>query len=162
MCLGECLNHSQFSKKGNHYVYEIEELLAGYAKFLEQDGELFKKLAKGQAPKTMVIACSDSRVDPVTIFGVQPGEIFVVRNVAALVPPYVENYDRHHGTSAAIEFAVRHLKVSKIIVMGHSECGGIKYLLNPPKKESYESFIGPWVNIAKEAKEKVVELPNTP
>ncbi|MBN9981001.1 carbonic anhydrase, partial [Listeria monocytogenes] len=81
-------------------------------------------MSKGQSPKVMVIACSDSRVDPAQIFDTSPGEIFVVRNVANLVPPF-ELDGRRHGVSAALEFAVTQLEVSEIVVMGHGQCGGV-------------------------------------
>ncbi len=107
-------------------------LLAGYRRFRELRYEAekarWRELAEGQSPRALVIACSDSRADPATIFDTDPGEIFVVRNVANLVPPYEPNGGRH-GVSAALEFAVTQLKVPEIIVMGHERCGGIKAAL---------------------------------
>ena len=103
-------------------------LLEGYRRFrsnrYEAERGHWKELAEGQAPRAIVIACCDSRADPATIFDTDPGEIFVVRNVANLVPPYEANGGRH-GVSAALEFAVTQLKVPEIIVMGHERCGGI-------------------------------------
>ncbi|EAR23165.1 carbonic anhydrase [Nitrococcus mobilis] len=134
----------------------IDLLLAGYrsyrALFYEKRGDLTRKLAReGQSPKVLVIACSDSRVDPAVLFNADPGEIFVVRNIAALVPPYTPD-DKHHGTSAAIEFAVRDLNVKDIVVLGHSSCGGMKALSKLARGEVVDrEFIGPWVEVAHEA-----------
>lgn len=152
------------SRPSSQHNDEISRLIMGYQQFRSQyfknpKNTLFKDLVdKGQSPKIMVIACSDSRVDPSTILGGLPGELFVVRNVANLIPPY-DNDPKHHGTSAALEFAVQSLKVHHIIVLGHSHCGGIRALLKPPRhsKNSKESsFITSWMNIANEAKEKVL------
>jgi carbonic anhydrase len=106
----------------------MDQLLSGYQRFrarrwIEQR-DLFTHLAEGQKPRILVIACSDSRVDPAQIFDVAPGELFVVRNVAALVPP-CEQGEGLHGTSAAIEFAVEALGVKTVLVMGHARCGGV-------------------------------------
>ncbi|MBF0439077.1 MAG: carbonic anhydrase [Magnetococcales bacterium] len=131
----------------------INRFLVGFRGFREryflQGASLFETLVNtGQRPKTLVVACSDSRVDPAILFGVEPGEIFVIRNVANLIPPY-EPDGRHHGTSAALEFAVRDLQVRDILVLGHSSCGGIGALRdylsgNHPQKRE---FIVPWVSI---------------
>jgi len=103
-------------------------LLEGYRRFranrYEAEKARFRQLAEGQAPRAVVIACSDSRADPATIFDTDPGEIFVVRNVANLVPPFEKGGGRH-GVSAALEFAVTQLNVPEIVVMGHERCGGI-------------------------------------
>jgi carbonic anhydrase len=141
---------------------KIEQLLQGFERFredyFEKDTALFRKLAThGQKPSTLLISCSDSRVDPAILFGVAPGELFVVRNVANLVPPY-EPDNRLHGTSSAIEFAVRDLKVSQIIILGHSNCGGIHALCNHIRGEvSEREFIARWVSIAAEAVEPYVD-----
>ena len=107
-------------------------LLEGYRRFrsnrYEAERGHWKELAEGQAPRAIVIACCDSRADPATIFDTDPGEIFVVRNVANLVPPFEANGGRH-GVSAALEFAVTQLKVPEIVVMGHERCGGIQAAL---------------------------------
>lgn len=137
---------------------EIEELLKGFRRFrstwFQENRALFSHLVKeGQAPKTMIIACSDSRVDPAIILDADPGDLFVVRNVANLVPP-CERSDLYHGTSAALEFAVCHLKVSNLVVLGHAHCGGIKALMKSPEREN-EGFIGTWVQIAAPARDKV-------
>jgi len=129
----------------------IERLKAGFRAFrsihYEARPEIYQELADGQHPEVLLIACSDSRVDPAILLNAQPGELFVVRNVANLVPPY-EPDGRHHSTSAAIEFAVRDLKVRHVVILGHSRCGGIKAL-----REGVEGrdFIGPWTSLAAEA-----------
>jgi len=117
------------------------------------------ELNEGQSPRVMVIACSDSRVDPAQIFDTSPGEIFVVRNVAALVPPFETNPGRH-GVSAALEFAVQVLKVGEIVVMGHGKCGGCKAALSHSLKDAPPGeggFIHNWIELLDEAREKVVE-----
>lgn len=107
-------------------------LLEGYRRFranrYEAESEKWRQLAEGQAPRAVVIACSDSRADPATIFDTDPGEIFVIRNVANLVPPYEASGGRH-GVSAALEFAVTQLNVPEIVIMGHERCGGIQAAL---------------------------------
>jgi len=134
----------------------MERLIAGYRRFREtywsQNKSVFQALAAGQAPRAMVITCADSRVDPQLIFDAKPGEIFCVRNVANLVPPYAPDSD-HHGTSAALEFAVRSLKVEHIIVLGHAQCGGIQALL---KGGEQGDFIGRWMEIAAPARERAL------
>lgn len=117
-------------------------------KYLEQI-EHYQKLAKGQAPKFMAIACGDSRVCPTSILGFEPGEAFVVRNVANLVPPY-ENGPTE--TNAALEFAVNSVKVENILVMGHSCCGGIRALMSMHDDVETSSFIGSWVTVGKNAR----------
>ena len=111
---------------------EVSSLVDGYQRFREQgwltERERWSALSEGQQPQVMVIACSDSRVDPALIFDTRPGEIFVVRNVAALVPPF-ETTPGNHGVSAALEFAVQVLKVREVVVMGHGMCGGCKAAL---------------------------------
>lgn len=108
------------------------DLLAGYRRFratrYERKRDQWRKLAEGQSPRAIIIACCDSRADPATIFDADPGEIFVVRNVANLVPPFESDGGRH-GVSAALEFAVTQLKVREIVVMGHEHCGGIQAAL---------------------------------
>lgn len=132
------------------------KLLDGYAKFREQylseENSAWRNWAKGgQNPKVMIIACSDSRVNPVIITNSGLGEIFIVNNVANLVPPYKKDEATYHGTSAAIEFAVTQLKVEHIIIMGHSGCGGIRALMSEDNSDKEFSFIRPWMEIVKEA-----------
>ena len=105
---------------------------------------------KGQTPHTLVIACSDSRVDPSIILNTGPGDIFVIRNVANLVPAYDSDFSHCHGTSAAIEYAVKHLKVKNILILGHTHCGGIHNLLCQPLNR--HDFIDTWLSIAEEAR----------
>ena len=129
-----------------------KSLLKGYSDFrsgkLASEKERYRKLAEqGQAPETLVIACCDSRAAPETIFNALPGEIFVVRNVANLVPPY-EPDGHYHSTSAALEFAVQSLRVKHIVVLGHGRCGGISAALNPVAAPlSPGDFIGKWMEL---------------
>jgi carbonic anhydrase len=110
----------------------------------------------GQDPQVMIISCSDSRVDPETIFTAMPGELFVVRNVAALVPPY-ETGGKYHGVSTAIEFAVMNLRVKHLIVMGHSGCGGVKAALDQSAAIQTEAqFISRWMSMLDDARLRVV------
>ncbi len=138
------------------------DLIDGYRRFRvnEWNGqrERWAELAQGQSPKVMVIACSDSRVEPSVIFDARPGEMFVVRNVAALAPPF-ETAPGHHGVSAALEFAVTQLEVEEIIVLGHGLCGGCAAALigqfdDAPHGEGH--FIAEWVSLLDHAREKVV------
>lgn len=143
----------------------IKKLLDGFNLFrnlyFEQDRSLFNELSEGQSPKVLVIGCSDSRVDPAILTQSSPGDIFVVRNVANLVPPY-EMGGGFHGVSAAIEFAVQDLRVENIVILGHEMCGGINAMMSGSHDHS-ESFIGRWVRIAKPAKARVIAAnPNTP
>jgi carbonic anhydrase len=129
----------------------MDPLLAGYRRFRAetwpQQRARFEQLAaQGQKPHTMVIACSDSRVDPQMIFSAGPGELFVLRNVANLVPPYMPD-TAFHGTSAAVEFAVRVLRVGRIVVMGHALCGGIRAVIEGAPPEAPD-FVAGWIGIA--------------
>ncbi|RIV11641.1 carbonic anhydrase, partial [Klebsiella pneumoniae] len=109
----------------------------------------------GQKPQTLIIACCDSRSAPETIFDCGPGELFVMRNVANMVPPY-EPDGQYHATSAAIEYAVQVLKVKDIVVMGHGRCGGIQAALDPNLEPlSPGDFIGKWMNMVKSAAEQI-------
>lgn len=137
---------------------ELARLLAGYRRFREHgwspNRERWKALRDGQRPTVMVIACSDSRVDPSQIFDVDPGEIFVVRNVAALVPPF-ETAPGHHGVSAALEFAVQVLQVKEIVVMGHGMCGGCRAALTQELHGSIPGeggFIADWIGLLDDAR----------
>ncbi|KAG4921324.1 hypothetical protein JHK85_050927 [Glycine max] len=135
-----------------------ERIRTGFAHFknekFQKNPELYGELAKGQSPKFMVFACSDSRVCPSHILDFNPGEAFVVRNIANMVPPYDKT--KYSGTGAAIEYAVVHLKVENIVVIGHSCCGGIKGLMSIPDDGTTASeFIEHWVQICTPAKSKV-------
>lgn len=135
------------------------DLLSGYRLFrsgrFAEEAERFRALSAGQQPHTMIIGCADSRVDPATIFSAGPGELFVVRNVAALVPP-CEIDGGYHGTSAALEFAVTGLKVSNIIVMGHGLCGGVSASLALSEGSAVGSFLGPWVSILDKVRDEML------
>lgn len=137
-------------------------LLEGYHRFRETGWnphrERWQALREGQQPEVMVIACSDSRVDPSQIFDVDPGEIFVVRNVAALVPPF-ETSPGHHGVSAALEFAVQVLKVKEILVMGHGKCGGCKAALTQElhgTEPGEGGFIAEWIRMLDPVRDPIV------
>jgi carbonic anhydrase len=134
----------------------LSKILQGYQEFRKKyalgDNSIMQSLSyNGQQPKIMVIACCDSRVDPALILQCDPGDLFVVRNVANIVPPY-EKDEAHHGTSAALEFGVCFLEVEHLILLGHSQCGGIQALLN---KESLHQndFITNWVSLIKSDKD---------
>ena len=140
----------------------FETLLDGYRRFRRQDWARqrarWAELADGQSPATLVIACSDSRVDPSQIFDVSPGEIFVVRNVANLVPPFERDTSRH-GVSAAVEFAVTQIPVSEIVVLGHEYCGGCKAAMTQAfegAEPGKGGFIAHWVDMLDGARETVV------
>ena len=141
---------------------DFSGLIDGYRRFRDDDWqrqrERWAELSEGQSPKVMVIACSDSRVDPAQIFDVSPGEIFVVRNVANLVPPF-ENDTGRHGVSAALEFAVTQLEVPEVVVMGHESCGGCAAALSQRfrgAKPGAGGFIGHWVDMLDEARARIV------
>lgn len=146
---------------------DIDSYLAGFQRFRERyiEGEdsLFSRLREGQSPRTLVIACCDSRVDPAMLTGADPGDIFVVRNVANLVPPYRDGAEMP-GIRADIEFAVKGLNVEHVIILGHRACGGIQALMDGEgiDRRQFE-FIGKWVSIARRARERVLlEFPDLP
>ena len=148
-----------------------ERLVRGYRAFLDgrfaSERQRFRALAEtGQKPRIMLIGCSDSRVAPEVIFDASPGEIFVLRNVAALVPPYKPN-DDYHSTSAALEFGVMGLRVDHIVVMGHESCGGVKaYADNEAdpyiRPLSPGDFIGQWIKLIAPAAQKLGPPPAAP
>ena len=126
-----------------------KRLLDGYASFragrYAAEAERYRRLGEGlQRPSIMMIACCDSRAAPETIFDAGPGEIFVLRNVANLVPPYAPD-GRHHSTSAALEFAVLQLGVEHVVIMGHGRCGGIRAVVEAGDPLSTGDFIGKWL-----------------
>ncbi len=139
---------------------DIEKFIAGFerfhTKYFREDHSLFFGLRNEQKPRALVISCCDSRVDPVMLTGADPGDLFVVRNVANLVPPYIHE-TKAPGIRAAIEFAIKNLEVEHIIVLGHSNCGGIHALMSDEgsTKKHYE-FIGEWIGIAQHARENVL------
>src|SRR5262249_45589562 len=126
----------------------FKQILEGYQVFRKKyalgDQSIMQSLSEGQQPQVMVIACCDSRVDPALILQCDPGDLFVVRNVANIIPPY-EKDSRHHGTSAALEFGICFLKVKHLVLLGHSQCGGIQTLLNA-NRSSPNDFITSWVS----------------
>ncbi len=139
----------------------LSKLIEGYRRFRENDWARergrWSELAEAQNPRVMVLACADSRSDPAQIFDARPGEMFVVRNIAALAPPY-ETSSGFHGVSSALEFAVTQLSVGEILVMGHGMCGGCAAALtgqfdDTPPGEGH--FIADWVRILKGASEQV-------
>ncbi len=139
----------------------LTKLIEGYHRFREtgwkRERERWSELAEGQSPKTMVIACSDSRAEPAVIFDAKPGEIFVVRNVANLSPPF-ETAPGNHGVSAALEFAVTQLEVEEIVVMGHGSCGGCAAALTGQFDDAEHGeghFIAEWVELLREARDDV-------
>lgn len=128
---------------------KFEDLRAWYARLMSE----------GQRPRTMLISCCDSRMDTVAMFGAEPGDLFVVRNVANLIPPYAPDQD-HHGTSAAVEYAVTALKVAHIVVVGHSSCGGVAACHDmcsgaAPELDEASSFIGRWMDILRPGYERI-------
>lgn len=137
----------------------MEQLIAGYRRYREKRWPelraLHKRLAEaGQTPRTLVIACADSRVDPATIFDLGPGELFVVRNVANLAPPF-EQGAGFHGVSAAIEFAVKQLKVETVLVLGHAQCGGVAAALELRARQPESSFLDAWIGLLDPAKARI-------
>lgn len=138
----------------------MDALIDGFRRFrnttFEQNRSVYEALAQRQSPKVLLIGCSDSRVDPAIIFDAQPGEMFVLRNVANLIPPY-EPDEGHHGTSAAVEFAVRGLEVEHIIVLGHARCGGVRALVEGKATEDFD-FVKGWMRIARSARDRAMAL----
>jgi carbonic anhydrase len=136
-----------------------DRLVDGYRDFLASRLPLeqtrYRELAeRGQSPEIMVIGCADSRVSPEVIFNARPGELFVVRNVANLVPPYAPD-GQAHGVSAALEFGVAALKVQHIVVLGHAQCGGVKAFAEDAEPLSPGDFIGKWMSLMAPALDKV-------
>lgn len=142
-------------------------LVEGFKRFREQHFELndslYQQLVKqGQTPKILVVACCDSRVDPALVFNCDPGDLFVIRNVANLVPP-VEGHSGHHGTTAAIEYGVSTLGVEHIIVLGHAHCGGINALVKTGGVGTPGSYIDDWMCLVESARAEVMtEMPQAP
>lgn len=141
--------------------YFVQQYEAWKATKFAQNRDRYRHLAEeGQQPRAMVISCCDSRVNATAFFGSDPGELFIHRNIANLVPPYKPDGD-HHGTSAAIEYAVCALKVPHIVIIGHSSCGGVNgcYRMchgDAPELEKQSSFVGRWMDILRPAYDRVV------
>ncbi len=141
----------------------MEQLIEGYRIYRDKRWpklrDLHERLAAGgQSPRTLVIACADSRVDPATIFNAGPGELFVIRNVANLAPPF-EQGAGFHGVSAAIEFAVIQLKVETILVLGHAQCGGVAAALERRERDP-NSFLDAWIGLLDPAKKRLKGHPD--
>ena len=138
----------------------MEKLLDGIVKFRSKDFEahrdLFKTLKAEQKPHTLFIACSDSRVDPNLITGSLPGELFIIRNIANLVPPYRETTE-YAATTSAIEYAVMYLEVENIIVCGHSNCGGCAACLKPPALLSQMPHTKKWLKLARSVRDRILQ-----
>lgn len=139
----------------------MNALVDGYRRFRQgeytRELDRWQRLMEGQSPRTMIIACSDSRVDPSQIFDVSPGELFVVRNVAALVPPF-ETTPGQHGVSAALEFAVQFLKVEQVMVMGHGMCGGCQAALTQDlhgNRLGEGGFVANWIDMLDTVREPI-------
>ncbi len=139
------------------------DLIAGFHRFREQhfahDDALYRQLVQeGQAPKILVVGCCDSRVDPALVLDCAPGDLFVIRNVANLVPPDENRIGGRHGTSAALEYGVKTLGVEHVIVLGHAHCGGIRALMSGSGiADGQESFINSWMRLAEQARSKVLQ-----
>lgn len=143
---------------------DIERFITGFRDFKKDyfgpEATIDKPLHEGQSPKTMIIGCSDSRVDPAILTNAAAGDIFSVRNVANLVPP-MEKDNSHHGVSAALEYAVCHLNVDHVIVMGHTQCGGINALMQKSCCDEDDCFITNWMALAAPVREQIAaELPD--
>ncbi len=139
----------------------MDRLLSGFGRFRQQhfeaDHDLYDHLLEGQRPEVMVIACSDSRTDPAIICGAQPGDLFVVRNVAALVPP-PDIDGRPHGTAAAIEFGVVALGVQHVVVLGHSFCAGVRCLLEHDHGSRRFDYVSDWMAVARDVQQEMQGL----
>ncbi|AZN37278.1 carbonic anhydrase [Iodobacter ciconiae] len=139
---------------------DLHQFIEGFRDFQQQyfagETALFDRLRAGQTPTTVLIGCCDSRVDPAILTQCAPGEMFIIRNVANLVPPF-EQGTTNQGVSAALQYAVTVLNVSRIVVLGHSHCGGIKALMDSADIVDKDDFLGRWIHIASKAKERVLQ-----
>jgi len=146
-------------------MIDIKQLIQGFQRFREQHFEkhdtLYQQLVtEGQTPQVLVVACCDSRVDPALVFDCDPGDLFVIRNVANLVPP-LEGHSGHHGTTAAIEYGVSTLGVKHIVVLGHAHCGGIDSLVKTGGVGTPGSYIDDWMSLVESARAEVIaEMPH--
>lgn len=140
-------------------MHTIPKLIASYRAYRDtayrDHAGLYQELGQGQHPEVMVISCADSRVEPAEIFHAEPGDLFVIRNVANLVPPFVD--DGHpHSVDAALAYAVTVLKVKHVVVMGHCSCGGVAASLSAKKRDDLGPFIAPWVHLLDETRDDVL------
>jgi len=140
--------------------HDLEKFITGFEQFQKtyygEHQELIEELTQAQHPRTFLIGCCDSRVDPTHLIGAELGELFVSRNVANLVPPCQPSEGTHHGVSAAIQFAIQNLQVERIIVLGHARCGGIRALMDDARVKEQVDFISMWVSIAEPAKRETL------
>ena len=129
----------------------LSQLIKGYRRFKQQystgNSQLLQKLAEGQAPRVMVLACCDARVDPALLLQCQPGDLFVARSIANFVMPFNIDSEVYQGLSAALEFGIRQLEVADLIILGHSQCGGIEAFLNPDRLLAHNDFINRWLSL---------------
>lgn len=145
---------------------DIDTLLEGYQNFREhyygESNLLFENLVRlGQRPKILMIACSDSRVDPALVLNSEPGDLFMIRNVANLIPPF-EDDQAYHGTSAALEFGICVLGIRHVILFGHTQCGGIQSLFeSSPQKPKQKGFITKWMELARPAHQAILDFHGT-
>ena len=139
-------------------MQDLRKLISGFKRFqkhyFKSDNVLYEELSKGQRPKVLVVGCCDSRVDPAIITDCQPGDLFVVRDIANLIPPYQKD-QTYHGISSALEYAVCYLKVEHVIVLGHSHCGGIDALMQYESGHPIGEFIDSWMTIARPARQAI-------
>ena len=137
---------------------DIEKFVRGYSRFQQQyfsdQQTLFDDLRQSQRPTTLLIGCCDSRVDPMLLTGSDPGDLFIIRNIANLVPPCTP--DAPPGVTSGIEFAVCSLEVERIIVLGHARCGGIRALLNPRQLAPETNFVERWMRFAEPVRQSVL------
>ena len=146
-------------------AYLVQRFHGWRATAYQQNRAWYRRLAEtGQHPRAMIISCCDSRVHVTSIFGADEGEFFIHRNIAGLVPPYTPD-GKNHGTSAAVEYAVTSLKVAHIVVIGHSNCGGVKGCCDmcrgtAPELEEETSFVGRWMDILRPGYDRVASLPD--
>eukprot|EP00270_Netrium_digitus_P004820 TRINITY_DN16181_c0_g1_i3.p1 TRINITY_DN16181_c0_g1~~TRINITY_DN16181_c0_g1_i3.p1 ORF type:complete len:199 (-),score=33.62 TRINITY_DN16181_c0_g1_i3:197-793(-) len=166
----EIAKGDNFSGEGTHDIGGedcMQKLRAGFLNFRQsmflKDKMLFDELSRHQTPKVMLIGCCDSRVSPTNLLSLKPGMAFIMRNIANLVPPW-ERQGSYHGTSAALEYAVKHLKVEHIVVMGHRNCGGIRALMSQRLSSTQSNhgikttdFIEDWMDIAAPARARTLE-----
>lgn len=155
-------HHTDCQQPGCRDIGHLVEGIQRFrARYFETDSAFMRNLVEvGQSPATLIISCSDSRVDPALLTGAKPGELFALRNIANLVPPYAAG-SALHGTGAAIEYAVRDLQVDHIVVLGHAHCGGIKAMLSGAEgKWPDREFVGEWVSMALDACELYIEDAN--
>ena len=143
----------------------VEKLIKGYRRYRDESygpsRPLIENLvARGQRPEVAVVACSDSRVDPTILFQADPGDLFMIRNVANLVPP-MEEEGTYHGTSAALEFAILGLNVKHLVVLGHAHCGGIKLMMDPEPYDSAFKYVPSWVSMLSAAHRRVLATMST-